>query len=407
MEPNLRNILDVHDEYVYFGGILSPGDAYTLLTSEEANIAEFCGHNSFVCGDNDFWEALFAMTYPDQYDASEDTSVSFVGEGALVIMPSQYREPVFWRDLYTDLTNVRKLDYGVLWTVENLFVGEKPFEGKHVKTLADSFWTLLVVLENVQGSEEHLLPLVLLYDPSFLQYASAKAVKKLGTAVNSGSVILSELSEESLLYAIRDERMQLSERTYGALRTLASGRIDPSTFDRDSLLWASTKGHEGVVRLLLSDERVDVIGQRDISLSGASKNGHLEVVRLLVGAKGPWWTPGSYALVLASWNGHTDVVRFLLEDGRIEPSFMNYYALKKAVANGHFDTVRLLLGDSRVIGDPDAYEIVDVQMLRKIAKERKLPGLSETTASQLPEILSKAGALQTEDHRKVADKKRK
>ena len=56
----------------------------------------------------------------------------------------------------------------------------------------------------------------------------------------------------------------------------------------------------------------------------------------------------NYAIGWASENGHFEIVKLLLSDYRVNPSADNNYAIKRASRNGHFEIVKLLLADKRV-----------------------------------------------------------
>ena len=60
----------------------------------------------------------------------------------------------------------------------------------------------------------------------------------------------------------------------------------------------------------------------------------------------------NHAIREASQNGHLEIVRLLLTDSRIDPSADDNYTIREASHNGHLEVVRLLLADPRV--DPSA-----------------------------------------------------
>jgi hypothetical protein len=63
---------------------------------------------------------------------------------------------------------------------------------------------------------------------------------------------------------------------------LSDERVDPSADTNYAIQVASENGHVEVVRLLLSDERVDPSDGKNGAIRCASKNGHIEVVKLLL-----------------------------------------------------------------------------------------------------------------------------
>ena len=62
---------------------------------------------------------------------------------------------------------------------------------------------------------------------------------------------------------------------------LSDKRVDPSVNNNYAIRWASRKGHPEVVRALLLDGRVDPSAYNNYAIQWASRNGHAEVVRLL------------------------------------------------------------------------------------------------------------------------------
>ena len=129
-----------------------------------------------------------------------------------------------------------------------------------------------------------------------------------------------------------------------------------------ALAWASTRGHEGVVRVLL--ERTDVnFGTSSTEygstpLLWAAENGHEGVLKILLersdanpnnpgkNRRTPlWW---------ASHNGHEGIVKMLLEQNDINPNkpdASHRTPLMLASRNGHVGVVRMLL--ERSDANPD------------------------------------------------------
>ena len=111
------------------------------------------------------------------------------------------------------------------------------------------------------------------------------------------------------------------------LDLLKEGYANPAANDNRSIRYACRNGTSweeagnvmlDVVRLLLTDERVDPTAQND------------------------------YAIRKASEDGLLDVVRLLLEDGRANPAAENNAAVRIAQERGHNDIVELLASDPRV-----------------------------------------------------------
>ena len=139
----------------------------------------------------------------------------------------------------------------------------------------------------------------------------------------------------------------------------------PDEDDWTPLFWAAMNGHEAVVKLLLSRDDVAADSQQEggrTPLSWAAANGHEAVVKLLLGRddvavdsrNDDGWTP----LSLAAENGHKAVVKLLLgrddvaadsrdEDGRT-PLFW-------AAVNGHEAVVKLLLSRDVEADPKDKY----------------------------------------------------
>ena len=117
-----------------------------------------------------------------------------------------------------------------------------------------------------------------------------------------------------------------------ALLEASTGDVQATDFHGNTALaWASTRGHEGVVRVLL--ERTDVN-------SGTSGTKY-----------------GSMPLLWAAENGHEGVVRILLERSDVNPNKVNRRGqtpLSLAAQNGHDGVVRTLLQRNDVNPDkPD------------------------------------------------------
>ena len=88
---------------------------------------------------------------------------------------------------------------------------------------------------------------------------------------------------------------------------------------KNSLLgYTCEKGYVKIVKLLLSDPRVDPT------------------------------TNYNYAIRFASEKGHLEVVKLLLSDHRVDPTAKNNESIRLAAKNGHDKVVSLLLADPRV-----------------------------------------------------------
>jgi ankyrin repeat protein len=103
---------------------------------------------------------------------------------------------------------------------------------------------------------------------------------------------------------------------------LPNPKINPSSFENESIIYASVYGDANTVKLLLKDPRIDPS------------------------------IHGNQSLLEAGVYGHTEVVKLLLEDERVDPSQGNNEIIKR-VCWGNWkqnaDVVRLLLRDTRVL----------------------------------------------------------
>lgn len=151
--------------------------------------------------------------------------------------------------------------------------------------------------------------------------------------------------------------------------------IDPSIHDNKVIHHAITNGHTEIVRLLLTDPRVDPTSNNVVRI--ARENNYLDIVYLLVqdyradpidkSTAILWATMNRHvglvrlllsdplldlsdneAIQYASYDGCIETVRILLEDGRLNPAINNNQAIIYATQKGHAEIVKLLLQDTRV-----------------------------------------------------------
>ncbi len=341
MKLKLESMLGKIKQYRRLGNVFSSQNTYTHPT--ETDHAQTPAPSAWD-DDPDFWETLFAKAHPGLYGSFRKISEAFVGENALVIMPSQYREPQFWRDLYTDILSIRGLpDNGkLLRVIEKLLNGQKLDKGKKRGEIAllcrlfDSFWTLLVVLENHEDAGKILLPLVLEDSPSFLVYANDKAVKKLAYALETGEIPLWHMRNDSLMLILQDERMA------------------PSVCTREKMLvFSSYKGYPKIVQLLLDDPKVDpgceYQGRKNAALLEAVRKGNTDIVRLLlVDGRADPTAEDNHCVEMAAAEGHAGVLRLLLDDSRVDPAARDNSAIREASSRGHTGALRILMKDARV-----------------------------------------------------------
>jgi len=116
---------------------------------------------------------------------------------------------------------------------------------------------------------------------------------------------------------------------------------------------ACVEGHDEIVRLLLCDKRADPGTNNNLAIRMASVRGHVEVVRLLLVDKRV--NPSddqNSAICDAARHARANIVKLLLADDRVDPSAYKNRALRMAVRYGDHNVVKLLLNDKRV--DPSA-----------------------------------------------------
>jgi ankyrin repeat protein len=120
-------------------------------------------------------------------------------------------------------------------------------------------------------------------------------------------------------------------------------------YNRTPLSWASSNGHEAVVKLMLGKnadvESSDSTGQTP--LSWAAEKGHEAVVKLLLDKNADIESSdrtGQTPLSSAAENGHEPVVKLLLDkNADVESNSIGQTPLSWAARNGHEAVVKLLL----------------------------------------------------------------
>jgi hypothetical protein len=133
-----------------------------------------------------------------------------------------------------------------------------------------------------------------------------------------------------------------------AIYLLTHTRVDPTTDNNYYIRYASEKGLEGVVKVLLKVNNVNPAVAQNSALRAACVTGNVEVVKALLAD--PRVNPADFtnhAIQVASLSGHVEIVRALLEDPRVNPSVNNNYALKVATQRGHTEVVELLTSSPR------------------------------------------------------------
>jgi len=129
--------------------------------------------------------------------------------------------------------------------------------------------------------------------------------------------------------------------------------------DRQKLFNCVVKrGSYKIVKILLTDSRVNPSINNNYALRWASKNGHTEIVKLLLAdERVDPSDQNNQAIQISSFYGHADIVKLLLEVGlnkeftkreRVNPADLANQAIRYASKNGHTEVVKLLLTDKRV-----------------------------------------------------------
>jgi hypothetical protein len=122
----------------------------------------------------------------------------------------------------------------------------------------------------------------------------------------------------------------------------------PGKDDDIAIRMAASRGYTEIVKLLLTDERVDPTACDNYALRYAASDGHIEVVRvLLVDGRSDPAAEDNWAFRIAAANGRLEIVRMLLADPRVDPTVDNKIALRWAEMNGQLEVVQLLQADPR------------------------------------------------------------
>jgi len=135
-------------------------------------------------------------------------------------------------------------------------------------------------------------------------------------------------------------------------------------YGRTPLSWAAEKGHEGIVKMLLERENVNP-NQTDTEygrtpLSWAAKNGHEGIVKILLEREkiNPDQADTEYGQTPLSWaaeKGHEGIVKMLLEQENVNPDQTDTEygrtPLSWAAENGHEGIVKMLLEREDVNSD--------------------------------------------------------
>eukprot|EP01117_Protostelium_nocturnum_P000592 TRINITY_DN1067_c0_g1_i2.p1 TRINITY_DN1067_c0_g1~~TRINITY_DN1067_c0_g1_i2.p1 ORF type:complete len:334 (+),score=104.08 TRINITY_DN1067_c0_g1_i2:374-1375(+) len=119
---------------------------------------------------------------------------------------------------------------------------------------------------------------------------------------------------------------------------------------QDALILAVQRGKPDIVRALIASERVDPAfnSNEPIRMSSISKNG-AESMRILL--TDPRVDPTTYDIPLSNscHYGNEEMVKMLLSDSRINPSSANNRALRNAIDGTHKNVVKLLLAHPKLV----------------------------------------------------------
>lgn len=117
-----------------------------------------------------------------------------------------------------------------------------------------------------------------------------------------------------------------------------------------ALLYASaSRGDLTMFSLIFNDGRFYRSDLYNWGLINAAWNGHTDIVRLLL--TDPRVDPvanDDQAIRFSASRGHTEVVKILLSQQKVDPTARNYFAVNYAATNGHLEVVKLLMNHDKV-----------------------------------------------------------
>ena len=136
-----------------------------------------------------------------------------------------------------------------------------------------------------------------------------------------------------------------SERGYDKIVKilLSDRRVDQNSRNNHAIRYACYWGHDKVVKLLLSDEKLIHSFMFDDTINYACKNGDKKIVKLLLSDHSVKLNKydNHKALEIASKRGREKIIKLLLSDGRINQCPKNS-ARQLAINYGHSKIVELL-----------------------------------------------------------------
>lgn len=144
-------------------------------------------------------------------------------------------------------------------------------------------------------------------------------------------------------------------QTTRCLLQINAGADSKEEIGRTPLSWAAEEGHEGVVRVLLERDDIDINSKKDIYgqtlIWWVAYKGHVEVVRVLLAQNGIDVNSRDFLdrtpLSVAAAEGHATVVKLLLTRDDVDVNSGNKFyggtLLSQVAEMGHQVVLRLLL----------------------------------------------------------------
>ncbi len=375
---------------------VSEETALTLLSSDDIMIVqEFCDENPEFCESQELWEALFKVKFPELHPLFEEVSVPFTTDGKTGVSIGEtpkHRTPLFWRDSYFDLHNMSP---EMTKLVERLVNGDITVDGdvllfwrenkplySAISSICGSFWTVGVVLANLEASRHVVVPSLLiipgahdllpyvffphevLTDSVFFDLIDydygPEHIGYIGQNMEMGELVMQEMA---MLYAFE-----------GRLGRIWESLVDEHRFGGVLLSFAAAYGYSALFRIVLSPEYQGPASPCTFTPEGVMLEAVLgvnsDVLEVFLGyvtiEENPKETEAYqftqdklddllYETVRArnpnNKTGRIKNVRLLLEDGRADPNGHGGDIPENAY-NGDtvesFEVLELLLEDPRV-----------------------------------------------------------
>ncbi len=346
---------------VYDGKIIDSEKAVSILLSDDTLLSQrFCTDNPELCDTQDLWKVLFHLKFPELYPLFLEVSVPFTSKGKRGIMvgvTSVSRKPLFWRDCYLDLQN---MPYSMTKQVEMLMNGdialessEVSFWGEHAyleKTLAElfqSFWTVGIVLANLDATRHVVAPALVMIEGGHLllpyvlfphEVFTNSALEALFTN-RASKALMTELR----VFDTEEQRERVLRRVFN-MKEASFLYLMKNYFalsPEQVLYYSALNGHMDTIRYLLDPESLIPWDQRTMCLASHGR-------RITKGLR-PVDSWLQRAITLASSGGHAEVLRLLLLDKEVTPNANDHEALQMASFHGHGEIVQILLSDPRFV----------------------------------------------------------